>query len=97
MIKISTYSSKATILPLFLQEKSFDFPVFISQMPGQKKVKTRRGFGQEKGHFTDRETAMRHMRFQGQNRGPKKRGEKTGNKSLDTGWSNKKAQVYDEK
>ena len=47
--------------------------------------------------FTDRESAMRHMRFQGHIRAPSKKGRKTGNPGLDTGWSHKNAKVFDEK
>ena len=46
--------------------------------------------------FTDRESAMRHMRFQGHIRAPGKKG-KTGNPSLDTGWAHRNPNVYDEK
>ena len=67
-------------------------------MGGQTKGVKKSQFGQKggkKSHFGDRESAMRHMKFQGQqNRGKAK---KTGNKSLNTGWAHKEAKVYDEK
>ena len=61
-----------------------------------KKGRFLRGGRSGGSQFSDRESAMRHMRFQGHIRAPGKKG-KTGNPGLDTGWAHKNPNAYDEK
>ena len=66
---------------------------------GKTKASTGVGFSSE----CDRDMAMRQMRFQGHLRRPtpKSKGRqgrsKSGKPGLDTGWTHKKAEFYDEK
>lgn len=52
--------------------------------------------GKGAGKYTDRVSAMRHMRFQGNLRMPRKK-KKNASASLSTGWNQKESVVFDEK